>query len=230
MTAFTTLPFCTWPSGTDSFTAAVITSPNPAFNPVEPPSGRIICSLRAPELSATSSIDLIITAMAISLNRALSLRAQREIRFLPAHAYAVLTCDFRRYFRHQRRFAHDVFQLPPLQLRQRTGFFNPHHIADMRLVRLVVCIELLVPRDHASVERMRLLPRHLYHNRLLHLAGDDFAYNFLAAALRLLCCFRHYRFSIAPERLRSTWIVFTRAISLRSPRIFFRLSVCPMFS
>src|ERR1700683_219182 len=44
-------------------------SPSPAFNPVEPPSGRIICSLRAPELSATSSIDLIITAMAsISLN------------------------------------------------------------------------------------------------------------------------------------------------------------------
>src|SRR6266566_3411426 len=63
MTAFTTLPFCTWPSGTDSFTAAVIMSPSPAFNPVEPPSGRIICSLRAPELSATSSIDLIITAM-----------------------------------------------------------------------------------------------------------------------------------------------------------------------
>jgi hypothetical protein len=42
-------------------------SPSPAFRPVEPPRGRIICSLRAPELSATSSIDLIITAMAISL-------------------------------------------------------------------------------------------------------------------------------------------------------------------
>src|SRR6266849_7289967 len=64
ITALTTLPFCTWPSGAASFTAAVITSPSPAFNPVEPPSGRIICSLRAPELSATSSIDLIITAMA----------------------------------------------------------------------------------------------------------------------------------------------------------------------
>src|SRR5580692_5973893 len=63
MTALTTLPFCTWPSGADSFTAAVIMSPSPAFNPVEPPSGRIICSLRAPELSATSSIDLIITAI-----------------------------------------------------------------------------------------------------------------------------------------------------------------------
>src|ERR1700691_607726 len=64
ITAFTTLPFCTWPSGDDSFTAAVIMSPRPAFSPVEPPSGRIICSLRAPELSATSSMLLIITAMA----------------------------------------------------------------------------------------------------------------------------------------------------------------------
>src|SRR5580692_9340734 len=63
ITAFTTVPFLVWPSGAASFTAAVITSPRPAFNPVEPPSGRIICSLRAPELSATSSIDLIITAI-----------------------------------------------------------------------------------------------------------------------------------------------------------------------
>src|SRR6266446_4366322 len=66
MTAFTTLPFCTWPSGEASFTLAVITSPNPARSPVEPPRGRIICNLRAPELSATSSMDLIITAMFVS--------------------------------------------------------------------------------------------------------------------------------------------------------------------
>src|SRR5208282_984077 len=44
-------------------TLAVITSPNPARRPVAPPSGRIICSLRAPELSATSSMVLIITAI-----------------------------------------------------------------------------------------------------------------------------------------------------------------------
>src|SRR5580704_6226658 len=70
ITAFTTLPFCTCPSGAASFTEAVIMSPRPAFSPVEPPSGRIICSLRAPELSATSSMLLIITAMAsISLGR-----------------------------------------------------------------------------------------------------------------------------------------------------------------
>src|SRR5947199_4272290 len=41
-----------------------MTSPNPARSPVAPPSGKIICSLRAPELSATSSMLLIITVIA----------------------------------------------------------------------------------------------------------------------------------------------------------------------
>src|SRR6202022_3360991 len=43
-------------------------------------------------------------------------------------------------------------------------------------------------------------------------------------------CSGHYRFSVAVARPRSPRMVFTRAISLRSPRIFFRLSVCPMLS
>ena len=47
----------------DIITAAVITSPRLAFFPNPPPRGRIICSLRAPELSATASMDLICTAM-----------------------------------------------------------------------------------------------------------------------------------------------------------------------
>src|SRR5450432_2757038 len=63
MTAFTTVPFLTCPSGDASFTLAVMVSPRPARNPVEPPSGKIICSLRAPELSATSSQLLIINAI-----------------------------------------------------------------------------------------------------------------------------------------------------------------------
>src|SRR6202162_4119126 len=208
MTAFTTLPFCTWPSGADSFTAAVIMSPSPAFSPVEPPSGRIICSLRAPELSATSSIDLIITAMAsISLFNLSQLRAR----------------NFDRRFRHQRCLAHNVFQLPALQLRQRTRFLDPHYVAHMRLILLVMRVELLVARHHASVKRMRLLARHLHHNRLLHAVGDDLSHHFLAAALHLLCCLvccfrpRHYRFSVADERSRSPRIVLTRAISLRKP-------------
>src|SRR5208337_757574 len=66
MTAFTTFPFFTVPSGEASFTAAVTMSPSPAFLPSPPPSGRITCSLRAPELSATASMVLICTAMGSS--------------------------------------------------------------------------------------------------------------------------------------------------------------------
>src|SRR5580698_5285770 len=105
----------------------------------------------------------------------------------------------------------------------------------MRLVGFVVRIKLLVARDHASVERMRLLARHLHHDGFVHAAGDDFAQDFLAPALHLLglaCGFSHYRFSVALAvlRPRSPRIVLTRAMSLRKPRIFFKLSVWPMFS
>src|ERR1700687_3171225 len=189
MTAFTTLPFCTWPSGADSFTAAVIMSPSPAFSPVDPPSARIICSWRAPELSATSSIDLIITAMpSISLFYLSQLRAR----------------NFNRRFRHQRCLAHNIFQLPALQLRQRTRFLDPHHVAHMRLILLVMRVKLFVARHHASVEGMRLLARHLHHNRLLHAVGDDLSHHFLAAGphLRRGLCIgsRPYCFSVAAER------------------------------
>src|SRR5579863_1683493 len=46
ITALTTVPFLTCPSGDASFTLAVITSPRLACIPVDPPSGMIICSLR----------------------------------------------------------------------------------------------------------------------------------------------------------------------------------------
>src|SRR5580692_5042515 len=115
----------------------------------------------------------------------------------------------------------------------------------MRLVGFVVRIKLLVARDHASVERMRLLARHLHHDGFVHAAGDDFSHDFLAPSLHLLglaCGFSHYRFSLALAvvalavvalavlRPRSPRIVLTRALSLRKPRIFFKLSVWPMFS
>src|SRR5271170_8406613 len=67
MTALTTLPFLTVPSGEASLTAAVTTSPRPAFLPRPPPRGRITCNLRAPELSATSSIVLICTDIVVLL-------------------------------------------------------------------------------------------------------------------------------------------------------------------
>src|SRR5258708_28822726 len=67
ITALTTFPFLTVPSGEASLTAAVTTSPRPAFLPRPPPRGRITCNLRAPELSATSSIVLICTDIVLLL-------------------------------------------------------------------------------------------------------------------------------------------------------------------
>src|SRR5215470_9671130 len=219
ITAFTTLPFCTCPSGAASFTLAVITSPSPARSPVEPPSGRIICSLRAPELSATSSIVLIITAILPS----------------PVYSSRLLTRAHGvdgRHFGNQRRLAEDFFQAPPLQLRQRPRLFQPDKVSDVRLVLFVMRVELLVGRDDATIERMRLRPRHRNHDGLVHLVRDHFADQFFAPSGRLLCRLSHYFFSVTawPLRARSPMIVFTRAMSLRSPRIFFRLSVWPMLS
>src|SRR5580698_7159589 len=108
----------------------------------------------------------------------------------------------------------------------------------MRLILFVVGIKLLVTRHYAAVERMRFLARHLDHDGLVHAAGNHLSHYFLTPALHLLgrrrvrfYRFRHYLFSVAAvERCRSPMMVFTRAISRRSPRIFFRLSVWPMLS
>src|SRR6266404_4345531 len=102
----------------------------------------------------------------------------------------------------------------------------------MRFVLLVVRVEFLPDRDHPLVHRMRLLPRYFDHDRLLHLVRDDRADQLFMVLLsfRLACSFRHYFFSVlgAPSSC-SRRTVCTRAISRRSPRIFFRLSVCPIF-
>jgi hypothetical protein len=54
-------------SGVASFTLAVITSPKPARNPRSPPRGRMHINLRAPLLSATSSIVRIPIMVSLSL-------------------------------------------------------------------------------------------------------------------------------------------------------------------
>src|SRR5580692_302458 len=116
MTAFTTLPFLMVPSGEASLTAAVITSPRPAFLPNPPPRGRIICSLRAPELSATASMDLICTAMVCS-------------------PYArLLGCRGSVFNLTERRAAHDFFKSPTLELARRPGLADADNIADTRRV------------------------------------------------------------------------------------------------
>src|SRR5580692_7548696 len=128
MTAFTTLPFLTVPSGEASLTAAVITSPRPAFLPSPPPSGRIICSLRAPELSATASMLLICTAMDSS-----------PYANVPALLGNFNCGNSRRVFQlAQRRTPHNFLERPALQFAQRPRLANPHHIAHARRILLVV--------------------------------------------------------------------------------------------
>src|ERR1035437_633912 len=189
MTAFTTVPFLAVPSGEASVTEAVIKTPKWATKPVEPPSGRIICSLRAPELSATSSMDLIITA--IILPPCSTTQAEP----MPTGLTRRLLLDGR----YQRRTLHNFLQLPPLQLGERTGLFDLHEVAEMRRAILVVGVELLATGHHPLVERVGLLPSDFDHDGLGHLGGDHFANQGLATAWRLCCagccCFGHVTFS-----------------------------------
>src|SRR5262249_23875644 len=134
MTAFTTLPFWTCPSGAASLTLAVITSPRPARRPVPPPSGRIICSLRAPEVSATSSMVLIITAIVVSCSAPpvvdpQSFDRQSSISTVDLAGGAGL--GIHRGLGHERGLAHDLFQLPALQPRKRARLLDRYHIADV---------------------------------------------------------------------------------------------------
>src|SRR5712692_5617161 len=85
---------------------------------------------------------------------------------------------------------------------------------------------------------MRFLAHDFHHDGLVHAVGYDLADDLLAPSclsrhLILLCvCLGHYFFSVVPAAASSCsrMMVFTRAMSLRRPRIFFRLSVCPMLS
>src|SRR5579862_8322843 len=97
-------------------------------------------------------------------------------------------------------------------------------------------IKLLCLRNHAAIEGVGLLAHHRNHDGLLHAVRNHLTNHFLAPAgiggLNLLCvCLGHYLLSVLlAASSRSRPMVFTRAISLRMPRIFFRLSVCPMLS
>src|SRR5689334_20263974 len=129
-------------------------------------------------------------------------------------------------FRHQRRLANDFFQTPALQLRERPRLFQPDYIADMGLILLVMGVKLLRFGDHPRIQRVRPPADHLHHDGLVHSIGNHMPNQFFSSSGSL--SFRHHFFS--PAAARSCTMVFTRAISLRNPRNFFRLSVCPMLS
>src|SRR6516164_8500414 len=217
ITAFTTVPFLAVPSGAASFTAAVTTSPRWATSPVPPPSGRIICSLRAPELSATSSMVLIITAI-ISLSPKDFAQGAHPCR-RPLAMGGNKNLDRRLFDRGYLRGAADhVLQLPALQLRKRTRLLDLHHIAQLCRALLVVGIELLAALHHALVEGMRLLTVHFDNDGLGHLGGNHFADQGLApsggccvAGFRCFGCLGHNLL-----RLRCSRLLGGRLLRLRS--------------
>src|SRR5947209_3109645 len=194
ITALTTLPFLTVPSGEASFTAAVTTSPRPAFLPRPPPRGRITWSLRAPELSATASMVLICTDMFVLLG--LTPPDSCE----PDELGCYLNCTHAQGTRinlcanfgldvfklRERGAANDLLKRPALELGQGTGLADANHVADAGGVLLVVRVEFLVRLHDALVIGVRLAHLDLDDDGLLHLGRDDDADLLVAARCRSL--------------------------------------------
>src|ERR1700733_1141155 len=177
MTALTTLPFLTVPSGEASLTAAVTTSPRPAFLPRPPPRGRITCNLRAPELSATSSIVLICTdiVLLLAIYDGETAGVTPRLRLLNfGHGDLVVS-------ERERGATNDLLERPALELGQGAGFADADDVADASGVLLVVRVELLVRLHHTLVLGVRLAHLDFDDDRLLHLGRDDDADLLVAA-------------------------------------------------
>src|SRR5215510_14815105 len=73
---------------------------------------------------------------------------------------------------------------PALQLRDRLRFLDPHHVARLELVALVVRVVILRTADRLLVDRMREAAIDAHHDGLGLLVADDHA---------LQSTFRHLR-------------------------------------
>src|SRR5205085_3324786 len=62
---------------------------------------------------------------------------------------------------------------PALQLRDRPRLLDPHHVARLELVVLVVRVIVLRAADRLLVDRMGEAPVDAHHNRLGLLVADD---------------------------------------------------------
>src|SRR6202165_6087784 len=100
-TAFITSPFFTRQRGIASFTDTTMTSPMVAYFRLEPPSTLMHMTLRAPELSATSSLVCI---WIITVHSQLFPRAWRS---------------------HDLLFLFALVHFPPFQFRQRAPLLDP---------------------------------------------------------------------------------------------------------
>src|SRR5690348_496883 len=209
-------------SGAASFTAAVITSPNPARSPRSPPRGRIQDSLRAPLLSATSRMVRIPIMVRISSNRAPAQLLLGAFLLADSLLRTGLNPDRAQIRGHLHRLAQDFLQLPPLQLAQRAAFDDADHIAHLGLAGFIVRVKLLALADDSLVHRVRHAAHDLHHDGLGHLVGDHLADFFVLGAL-LLFGSGHFASS-----LRSRCTVSIRARSFRSARYFLRPSIWPI--
>src|SRR3954470_12394527 len=105
--------------------------------------------------------------------RRLGTRIVRDLhhRFLLDHGRSPLPCTL-----------HDLDDPPPLVLRQRPGLHDPHGVADLRRVLLVVGLQALRARHHLAVDGVRHATLDRDHHRLLHLVAHHEAGARLARA------------------------------------------------
>src|SRR5262249_48750633 len=145
----TTVPFFTLLSGEASLTDAVITSPSVAIRPVEPPSGRIIEILRAPELSATSKMVRICimtkTSLAGRRLSALSVQLKSFIRWIADRRPLAARLTLRRQ---------DLNHIPAFPPAQRARLFDAHLVPDFAPVGLIMRHELRGLADDLAIQRM----------------------------------------------------------------------------
>src|SRR5947209_10137645 len=155
-TAFITSPFLTRPRGMASFTETTMTSPTVAYLRLEPPSTLMHMTRRAPELSATSRLVCIWIMRQPSIP--LIARALNRLLLL----------------------APDHF--PAFELRQGPALLDPHDVADMMLVGLVMGVVLLRAAHGFLHDGMREPPFDAHDHGLVLLVADNDA---------LQCALRH---------------------------------------
>src|ERR1039458_5698173 len=149
----TTTAFITRPRGMASFTETTMTSPMVAYLRLEPPSTLMHMTRRAPELSATSRFVCIWIMMRLSLFlRSIYLRTWRSLSFL-----FLIAAD----------------HFPALELGDRATLFDPHRVADGKLVLLVMRMIFLRTANGFLHRRMGETPVDAHDDGLVLLVADD---------------------------------------------------------
>src|SRR5581483_3264438 len=204
----TTLPFLMFESGAASFTLAVITSPKPARRPRSPPRGKMHCSLRAPLLSATSSM-VRIPIMTSSPQFLPSKAMVPGLLLLDGlfHPCVGLGSQRRMIDPDLHRAPDHVAELPALQTTERPALDNPDNIADLRRLLLIVRIKLLSLGNNPFVDRVDHAARHFNHNGFCHPGRNHFADFFvLVRGLLALLGWRCHFLLFLLRRLRHLWL------------------------